>query len=121
LAILDHVGERFTRLDLTLESQEHRSRCVINAAIGDHHVENRLSFVGHPTPNAKCIKHAARRCRDRGSASILTRLAKFRIGQCDNKILSERLAQRDGERKPGKSAACDQDVRTMIWEYWQIR
>ena len=78
-AILDHVSERFTRRDLTLESQKHWSRCIVNATIGDHHFEDGLRLVGHRRPNAKGFKHTARRGRDCGSASIATRFAKFRI------------------------------------------
>jgi hypothetical protein len=37
-------------------------------------------------------------------------LANRRISQCDCKIPAKRLAERDGERKPGKAAACDQNV-----------
>ena len=40
--VLDHVGERLARLDLAVEGEESRPHRVVQPAVGDHHVENRL-------------------------------------------------------------------------------
>src|SRR5262249_53483239 len=78
-------------------------------------------FLGHGVPNAERIEHAARGGRDCGSPDISSCLANRRICQCDGKIRAKCLAERDGERKPGKSAACDQNVRAIVCECWQVR
>src|SRR5258708_35644306 len=93
----------------------------MDVTIGAHHVEDGLRLVGHRVTDAERLEHAARRGRDCGSANISSRLAHRGICQCDGKIPVKGLAQRNGERKPGKAAACDQNVRTTVWECWQIR
>jgi len=114
--ILDHMSERFTRFDLTPECQECRPHGVIDPAVGDHHIKDGLGIVRDRGPHPERIEHAARSRGNGRSPCILAGSGEIRIRQCYGKIAAQRLAQRDRERKPGESAACDQDVRTTGWE-----
>ena len=72
-AVLDHVGERLARLDLALEGEEGRPHRVLQPAVGDHHVEDRLRL--DRVPHADGLEQPARRRRDGGGARIAARPA----------------------------------------------
>src|SRR5262249_59914013 len=55
-SVLDHMGERFARLDLAGESEKSRPHRIAKPAVGNHHVENRLSVGGNALPNAKRLE-----------------------------------------------------------------
>jgi hypothetical protein len=113
------MGERLAWFDLAPEIQKHRPHCVIDAAVGDCHVEDGLCLGSDRIPDAERLEHTAGRRRDGGSPDIIACPAKTRIREYDRKIIAECLSHGDGERKPGKSAPCDQDVRAMIWRCGQ--
>jgi len=69
--VLHHVGERFARLDLTGEGEKHRFDRVAQAAIGHHHVENRLC-VGDRAPHVDGLEQAPRAGRDRRRTRVFT-------------------------------------------------
>jgi hypothetical protein len=113
------VCERLAWFDLTTKGQEHRPHGIIDAAVGDCHIEDGLCLVGNRTPDAERLEHAAWSSRYGGGPDIIACPAKSRISERNDKILAERLPQGDGERKPGKSAACYQDIRSMVWKCQQ--
>jgi hypothetical protein len=74
-AVFDHVGERFARLDLAGEGQKGRPHGVIEPAVGDDHVEDRLRLAGDRLPDAERVKQSARR-RDNRRGTFVARMAR---------------------------------------------
>ena len=68
--VLDHVREWLVRLHLAVESQERRPHGVVEAAVGDRHVEDRLRAVRDPFPDADGLEQPPRRRDDRRRARI---------------------------------------------------
>ena len=79
-AVLDHVRERLARLDVAVEGEEGRPHRVLQAAVGDDHVEDRLRVVGDLVPDADGLEQPPRRRHDGGRARIGGRTAERRIG-----------------------------------------
>ena len=98
---------------LAVEGQEHRPHRVLQPAVGDHHVEDRLRVVGDLLPDADRLEQPPRRRHDRGRARIGAGAPERRIGDHDRKGGAEPLAQRDRQREPGKAAAADQHVGAL--------
>ncbi len=115
VAVLDHVGERLARLHLAGEIEEDRAHRVVELRICDHHVEDRLGLRRDRVPHPDGLEQAARRRRDRGGARVLAAASERRIGDRHRESVAERLAQRDGERDPGETAARDQNIRALMW------
>jgi hypothetical protein len=92
------VCERLAWFDLTTKGQEHRPHGIIDAAVGDCHIEDGLCLVGNRTPDAERLEHAAWSSRYGGGPDIIACPAKSRISERNDKILAERLPQGDGER-----------------------
>ena len=114
--VLDHVGERLARLDLAREGEEHRLDRIAEAAVGHHHVDDRLRRAGHRVPDADGLEQAAGAGRDRRGARILGgRPAERRVGHHDREVRAEPLAQRDRQREPGKTGAADHDVGLIMF------
>ena len=90
--------------DLAGERQIGRPHRVVQLGVGDHHVEDRLRAVGDLVPDADGLEQPPRRGRDRRSARIAgVAVAERRIGDRHREGIAEPLAQRDGERQPGKA------------------
>ena len=109
--VLDHMGERLARLDLAGEGEKHRPHGVVEPAVGDHHVEDRLRLPADGIPDAERLEQPPRRSDDGRSAFVVgVADAERRIGDRDGKRRPERLAQRNGKRQAGKAAARDQHI-----------
>ena len=87
-AVLDHVSERFARLDLAGEGQKGRPHRVVEPAVGDHHVEDRLGLRGDRLPHAERLEQAA------GGGAIADARSS-RAGAAER-----RIRDRDGEAGP---------------------
>ncbi len=74
MAVLDHVGERLARLDLAGEGEKHRPHRVVEPAVSDDHVEDRLCLLFNALPNAQCLEQPARR-RDDGRGAFVVGVA----------------------------------------------
>ena len=112
--VLDHVGERLARLDVAVEREEGRPHRVLQAAVGDHHVEDRLRVVRDLVPDADRLEQPPRRRHDGGGARIAPARAERRIGDRDRERRPEPLAQRDRQREAGEAGAADQHVK-RVW------
>ncbi len=111
IASLDHVGEGLARLDFAGEAEEDRPDRVLEARIGDDHVEDRLRRRGDALPDAERLEHPPRRGRDGVGAGVALRIAaQGRIGHRHLNAVAERPLQRQGQRQPGKAAAGDDDA-----------
>ena len=73
MTILDHVRERFARLDIAGEGQEHRTGRVFQSGIGDDHVEDRLRLGRDLIPHPDGIEQPAAGGDDGGRARIAAR------------------------------------------------
>ena len=111
MAVLDHVRERFARLDIAGKGQKRRTGGVLQFGVGDDHVENRLRSVRDLVPDPERLEQPAAGGDDGGGARIAARTRrKRRIGDDDRNIGAEPLAQRQRQRQPGKSAAADDNA-----------
>ena len=84
--VLDHMGERLARLDLAGEGEKHRPHRVVEPAVGDHHVEDRLRLSADGIPNAERLEQPP--CgRDNGRSAFVVGVAfaQRRIGHRDGK------------------------------------
>ena len=99
--------------DLALEGQEGRPHRVVELGIGDHHVEHRLRLARDRLPDADRLEQPPRRRGDRRGARIAAtaRCASAGSATVDRELVAQRLAQRDGQRQPGKAGAADHHVR----------
>ena len=114
-AVFDHVGERLARFDLAGEGQKGRPHGVIEPAVGDNHVEDRLRLAGDRLPDAERVQQPPRRRDDRRGAFVAGWLAP----SAGSATVTEndgpspcRSAER--EREPGKAAAGDQHIAAAI-------
>ena len=115
-AVLDHMGERLARLDVAREGEENRTHGVVDAAVGHDHVEDRLCLVGDALPNAERLKQPARRGDNGGGAFVAgVAFAERRVGDRDRGRGAQALPQRDRQRQPGKAAAGDQHVASVVF------
>ena len=90
--VLDHVSERLARFDLAAERQKRRPHGVVEPAVGDRHVEDRLRFAGKRLPNTERVEQAAYRGYDGGSAFVVSvAAAERRIGERDRETGSKRF------------------------------
>ena len=111
MAVFDHVRERFARLDMAGEGQEHRTGRVFQFGIGDDHVEDRLRAGGDLIPHPDGIEQPAAGGDDGGRARIAARPQRQRrIGHDDGNIGAKALTQRQRQRQPGKRAAADDNA-----------
>ena len=84
--VLDHMGERLARLDLAGEGEKHRPHGVVEPAVGDHHVEDRLRLSADGIPDAERLEQPPRRGDDGRSAFVVgVAYAERRIGHRDGK------------------------------------
>ena len=90
--ILDHVTERLARLDLAVEGQESRPHRVLQAAVGNHHVEDRLRGVRDLVPDPDHLEQSPRCGDNRRGARVGRHLAERRIGDRDRERWPEPLA-----------------------------
>ena len=88
------MGERLARLDFAGEGEKHRPHRVVDPAVGDDHVEDRLRFVGDVLPNAERLEQPARR-GDNGGGAFVAGMA----------FAQRRVGDRDRERGPSLAAA----------------
>ncbi len=79
------MTERFARLDLAVEGQERRPHTVLQAAVGNHHIEDRLRGVRDLVPDPDHFEQPSRRGHDRGGPCVDGRLAERRIGNRNRK------------------------------------
>ena len=111
IAVLDHVRERFARLDISGKCQEYRPRRVFQFRIGDDHIQDRLRAVRDIAPNADRLEKPAAGRDDGGGARIAARPGiKRRIGDDDGKIGPKALTQRQCQRQSGKCATADDNA-----------
>jgi len=109
--VLDHMGERLTRLDLAGEGEESRPHRVAEPAVGDDHVEDRLRLRRDGLPDTDGLEQTPCRRDDRRRALVFAAArAQRRIGDRNRERRSQRLPQGNGERQPGKAAAGNQHV-----------
>jgi hypothetical protein len=105
------MGEGFAWLDLTGESEKSRPHRIAKPAVGDCHVQDRLSVGGNALPNTKRLEQPAHRSNDRGGAFVIGgATAEARVGDGNGEGVAERLPQSDGKREPGEAAAGNQDI-----------
>src|SRR4029077_18479392 len=113
--VLDHVGKRLTRFDLTRKGEKHRPHRVLQSGVGHHHVEDRLRLVGNRVPHIERLEHAPRRRRDRGGAQIGPRIRRDRrIRHHDAERFAEPLAKRERQREAGEAAARDHHIGFLV-------
>ena len=86
MTVLDHMGERLAGLDLAREGEKHRPHGVVEPAVGDHHVEDRLRLSADGIPDAERLEQPPRR-RDDGRCAFVVGVAfaERRIGHRDGK------------------------------------
>ena len=114
-SILDHVGERLARLDVAGEGEEHRTHGVVDPAVGHHHVEDRLRFIGDARPDVERLEQTAHGRDEGGRAFVIgVAFAQHRIGDGDGNRPPQSLLERDRQRQPGEAAAGDQDVDLFV-------
>ena len=76
------------------KGEKDRPHRIVEPAVGDDHVEDRLRIVGDALPNADGLEQPARRRHDgRGAFVARVAYAKRRIGDHDGKGRSQRLPQ----------------------------
>ncbi|MEY9180709.1 hypothetical protein ABIA41_002144 [Bradyrhizobium sp. USDA 313] len=110
-AVLDHMRKGLARGDIAGKVEEHRTGGVLELRIGDDHVEDRLRLAPDGVPGADRLEQAAAGGHDRGGAGIAARpRAERGIGDDDGDLGPEPLAQRQGECKPCKRAATDDNA-----------
>ena len=100
MPVLDHVGERLARLDLAGEGEKDRPHRVVEPAVGDDHVEDRLRLVGDGVPDAERLEQPPRR-RDDGRGALVVGVAAPSAG----------IGDRDGERRPSAWRSAIASVR----------
>ena len=111
------MGERFARFDFAGESEKDRPHRVVEPAVGDDHVEDRLRLLGHALPNTERFQQPACGGNDRRGALVVgVASAQRRVGDGDRERRPEPLPQRDREREAGKAAARDQHVAMVVRE-----
>ena len=108
--VLDHVRERLARLDLAVEGQERRPHRVVEAAVGDRHVEDRLRVGRDRLPDADGLEQPPRRRDDGRCARVATAALEGGIGNDDRKRRPERLPQGDRQRQAGEARTGDENV-----------
>ena len=114
MLVLDHVRERFARLDIATEAQKRRPRRVGEPAVGDHHVEDRLRLPANGVPDADRLEQPPRGGDNRGRPLVAgVASAQRRIRNRHGKRRAERLPQRDRKGEAGKSAAGNQHIRVV--------
>ena len=81
------MGERFARLDFAGEREKGWPHRIAKPAVGDRHIEDRLSLSGNALPHPERLKQSAHRGNDRGSALVMARscAAKARVDDGDQK------------------------------------
>ena len=111
MPVLDHMRERFARLDMPCESQEHRTGRVFELRVGDDHVENRLRLGGDLIPHPDGIEQPAASGDDGSRARIAAwPQPQRRIGHNEGNIGAKALPQRQRERQSGKGAPADDNA-----------
>jgi hypothetical protein len=112
IARRQHVGERLVAIHFAGEGEEGRPHRVLQAAVGDHHVEDGLGLLRHLLPNAQRLEHPASRSRDGVGALVPVRVAfQGRVAHDHVDPVAERLPERQREGQPGETAARDDDAR----------
>ena len=112
--VLHHVREWLALLHLAGECQERRPHRIVEARVGDAHVEDRLRAVRNRAATRRWSRTAG--APRRQWLRRADRSAAFERG-IRNRHLErwpERLLERNRERQPGKARAADQDVDPFI-------
>src|SRR5439155_16572118 len=89
--VLHHMREWLARLDIAAEGEKHRPHRIAQAAVGDHHVADRLRLAGDFFPDPDGNKQPARGGDDGRGARIRTPPREQRIGDRDRKTLAKSL------------------------------
>src|SRR3984957_12588224 len=101
IAVLDHVRERFTRLDISRKRQEYRPRGVLQFGIRDNHIQDRLRTVRDLVPNTDRLEKPATGGNDGGGAWIAAGSGiQRRINDDNGKLESKALTERQRQRQP---------------------
>jgi hypothetical protein len=77
-AAFDHMGEGLAGLDLARKGKEHRADGILQAAVGDDHVDDGLRLGRDLVPHPERRQHPPRACRDRVGSLVLRRVARER-------------------------------------------
>jgi hypothetical protein len=121
MTVFDHVRERFARLDIARESQEHRAGGVFQFGIGDDHVEDRLRIGRDLFPHPDDFEQPAACRHDGRGARVATRpRAERRIGDDDGNVRAEALTQRQRQRQSGERAAADDNASLCRHAYLKL-
>ena len=79
-------GEGLARFDVAGEGEKDRPHRVVEPAVGDDHVEDRLRLAGDALPDAERLEQPPRRRDDRRGALVIgIAFAERRIGDSDGK------------------------------------
>ena len=93
------MRERFARLDVSRESQKHRTGRVLQFGIGDHHVEDGLRLRCDLIPHPDGIEQPAAGRNDSRRARIAAwPHRQRRIGDDNGNIGAKPLTQRQRQR-----------------------
>src|SRR5207244_1586571 len=95
---------------IAVEGEKNWPHHVVEAAVGDAHVEDRLCFMSDAVPYHDGLKQPPRGGGDGGRACVGRWMSERRIDDRDRKASAERLAQRSRQRKAGEARATDQHV-----------
>ena len=79
--VLDHVRERLARLDVAVEGEEGRPHRVLEAAVGHHHVEDRLRLAA-TLSQTPMVSNSRRAAADDGRGA---RVARRRVPAPDRR------------------------------------
>jgi hypothetical protein len=108
------VREGLAPVHIAREGEEGRPHRILQAAVGDHHVENRLGPVSDPGPDIERLQHPPRRCRDGIGALVPMGIApERRIAHDHVDPAGERLLERQRQGQPGEPSARNDDARSL--------
>ena len=104
------MGEGLAVARPAVEGEEDRTDGVAGAAVGDHHVGDRLGVVGDRLPDAEPVEHAPAGRRDRRGAVVAgDRLGRSGVDHRDREVGRGR-SQGQRQRQADMAAAGDQHV-----------
>ena len=104
------VHRLYQYLHFTVERQKRRAHGIVETAVGDRHVEDRLRARSDRLPDADGLEQPPRRRDDRRSARIATAARERGIGDLDLKRRAESLPQGDRQRQACKARTGDENL-----------
>ena len=108
----DHMREGLVSLHVACEGEKGRPHRILQAAVGDHHVEDGLRPVRDLRPDAERLQHPARGGGDGIGALVPVRIAlQRRVAHDHLDAVGERPLERQRQGQTGKAAAGDDDAR----------